>query len=50
MSKIIIKHFSATPGGLYVIDDKGRIWKKVEGPDSTWHVIAELPEAESSKE
>ena len=43
MSKINVAHFSTGPVYMFVIDDKGRIWRKLlEG--GQWAQIDEVPE------
>jgi hypothetical protein len=43
MAKINVIEFSTGPVYMFIIDDKGRIWRKaLEG--ETWSQVSEIPE------
>lgn len=43
MSKITVHQFSTGPVYMFIVDDKGRIWRKtLEG--GTWAQVGETPE------
>lgn len=43
MAKVNVVQFSTGPVFMFVIDDQGRIWRKVlEG--GTWSQVSEIPE------
>lgn len=43
MAKINVIEFSTGPVYMFIIDDKGRIWRKIlDG--GTWNQVAEIPE------
>lgn len=49
MAKIKVEHFSVGPIYMFVIDDKGKIWRKAI-ENGTWTPAGEIPEAPASPE